>query len=58
MPSLRRMSGQEVLAELRLFGFELVSQRGSHIKLRRLGPDGRKTDGKHPEYDKTDAERV
>jgi predicted RNA binding protein YcfA (HicA-like mRNA interferase family) len=29
-----------VVAILRKFGFEVVSQRGSHIKLRRIGPDG------------------
>lgn len=54
MPSLRRMSGQEVLAALRLFGFEMVSQRVSHMKLRRLGPDGEKqtlTIPNHPELD-------
>ena len=27
---------------MRKFGFETVSQRGSHIKLRRIGPGGRR----------------
>lgn len=27
---------------MRRFGFEILSQRGSHIKLRRLGPGGQK----------------
>ena len=40
MPSLRRMSGREVLAVFQSFGFEVVSQRGSHVKLRRVGPNG------------------
>ena len=40
MPSLRRMSGREVVAGFRLFGFEVHSQRGSHVKLRRAGSDG------------------
>jgi predicted RNA binding protein YcfA (HicA-like mRNA interferase family) len=36
MPRLRSLSGGEVLQILRDFGFEQSSQRGSHIKLRRL----------------------
>lgn len=40
MPSLRRMSGREVLSGLQSLGFELCSQRGSHMKLRRIGPSG------------------
>ncbi len=41
MPKLRVLSGREVLQILRGFGFEEFSQRGSHIKLRRLLEDGR-----------------
>jgi predicted RNA binding protein YcfA (HicA-like mRNA interferase family) len=36
------------------FGFEVVSQRGSHIKLRRIGPGGQRetlTIPSHPELD-------
>jgi len=40
MPSLRRMSGRAVLAVFQSLGFEVQSQRGSHVKLRRVGPDG------------------
>ncbi|MGD1158515.1 MAG: type II toxin-antitoxin system HicA family toxin [Terriglobia bacterium] len=40
MPRLRRLSGSDVVAILRKFGFEIVSQRGSHIKLRRIGIGG------------------
>lgn len=36
MPRLRNLSGDEVLQILSDFGFERFSQRGSHIKLRRL----------------------
>ncbi len=36
MPRLRRLSGGEILQILRDFGFEPLSQRGSHIKVRRL----------------------
>jgi len=37
---LRRLSGSEVVAVLRGFGFAVASQRGSHVKLRRIGPEG------------------
>ena len=40
MPSLRRMSGRAASAILQSFGFEVQSQRGSHVKLRRVGPNG------------------
>ena len=40
MPNLRRMSGQEVIAVFQSLGFQVHSQRGSHIKLRRTGPNG------------------
>lgn len=38
MPRLRQLSGQELIAALRRFGFARVSQRGSHVKLVRLDP--------------------
>jgi predicted RNA binding protein YcfA (HicA-like mRNA interferase family) len=37
---LRRLSGREVMAILCEFGFERISQKGSHAKLRRVGIDG------------------
>jgi predicted RNA binding protein YcfA (HicA-like mRNA interferase family) len=42
LPRLKRLSGPEVVSILRKFGFEIISQRGSHIKLRRTGPAGQK----------------
>ena len=36
MPGLRRLSGDEVIAILVRFGFQINSQRGSHVKLRRV----------------------
>ncbi len=33
---LRRLSGSDIVRILRGFGFEQVSQRGSHAKLRRI----------------------
>lgn len=40
MPRLRRLSGAEVVAILSRFGFAVHSQRGSHVKLRRVTADG------------------
>ena len=54
MPSLRRMSGRDVLAVFMSFGFEVQSQKGSHVKLRRFGPTGERqtlTIPNHPELD-------
>jgi predicted RNA binding protein YcfA (HicA-like mRNA interferase family) len=42
MPKLKRLSGSEVVAIVQHFGFIILSQRGSHIKLRRLSPTGEK----------------
>ena len=41
MPKLRRLSGADVVAIFEGFGFELVSQRGSHVKLRRVTETGK-----------------
>lgn len=43
MPRLRRLSGAEVIKILQQFGFEVFSQRGSHVKLRRITPTGKET---------------
>ena len=43
MPKLRRLSGDDVVAILTRFSFEVHSQRGSHVKLRRAGPAGTQT---------------
>ena len=42
MPRLKRLSGLEVVTILRRFGFQFHNQEGSHIKLRRLSPEGRR----------------
>ena len=42
MPRLKNLSGREVIAIFSRFGFGIVSQRGSHVKLRRILPDGEK----------------
>jgi predicted RNA binding protein YcfA (HicA-like mRNA interferase family) len=43
MPRLRRLSGKDVIQILRSFGFEVYSQKGSHIKLRRISAGGKET---------------
>lgn len=39
-PRLRRLSGRDVVRALHAFGFEVISTRGSHAKLRRASSDG------------------
>lgn len=36
MPKLKSLSGDEVIRVILSFGFEVVSQRGSHVKVRRV----------------------
>jgi predicted RNA binding protein YcfA (HicA-like mRNA interferase family) len=43
MPKLKRLSGAEVIGILEQFGFQTYSQRGSHIKLRRVSTVGKET---------------
>ena len=38
MPKLRTLSGQKLIHIFSTFGFHPVSQRGSHVKLRRFLP--------------------
>ncbi len=40
MPKPKVLSGADVVRILATFGFDVASQRGSHIKLRRVLPDG------------------
>jgi len=41
MPKLKRLSGADVVKILESFGFVVVSQKGSHLKLARQGTLGR-----------------
>ncbi len=41
-PRLKRLSGGQVLTIMAAFGFHVHSQRGSHVKLRRIGQSGEK----------------
>ena len=42
MPRLRRLTAREIVRVLGRHGFEVVSTRGSHAKLARTGPSGRR----------------
>jgi predicted RNA binding protein YcfA (HicA-like mRNA interferase family) len=42
MPKLKRLSGLEVVSIFQRFGFFVLSQRGSHFKLRRISQAGEK----------------
>ena len=35
MPKLKQLSGEDVVNVLKSFGFQVQSQKGSHVKLRR-----------------------
>ena len=41
MARLKRLAARDVMRELRRFGFEVVSIRGSHVKLARVNSSGR-----------------
>ena len=41
-PKLKRLSGNDIIRILGLLGFSVVTQRGSHVKLRRIGSAGEK----------------
>ena len=43
MPRLKRLSGSEIIEILANFGFQVHSQTGSHVKLRRIGLTGKET---------------
>jgi len=44
MPKLKTLSGEEIIEILKKFGFSILAQKGSHVKLRRIiGNDLRQT---------------
>jgi len=43
MPKLKRLSAEGVISIFESFGFQIHSQKGSHIKLRRVGESGNET---------------
>jgi predicted RNA binding protein YcfA (HicA-like mRNA interferase family) len=61
MARLRNLSGTNVVEILALFGFIRITQRGSHVKLRRVLEDGARqtlTVPLHPEIDKGTLEAI
>ena len=55
MPKLKVLSGQDLVKIFTVFGFIMVSQKGSHMKLRRVLASGHKqilTIPAHKEIDK------
>lgn len=43
MPKLKRLSGSELIKILEEFGFQVYTQRGSHVKMRRITETGKET---------------
>jgi predicted RNA binding protein YcfA (HicA-like mRNA interferase family) len=54
MPRLKRLSGPEVITIFQRFGFSVVSQRGSHLKLRRINQAEQKETLTVPNYRQLD----
>ena len=54
MPKPKILSGDDLRRIFRLFGFEVVTQRGSHVKLRRLLSDGTRQTLTIPNHRKLD----
>lgn len=55
MPKLKTLSGTDVVKTLAVFGFPVVAQAGSHVKLQRISKEGMKqtlTIPLHEELDK------
>ena len=40
MPGIKNLSGEDVVKIFLSFGFKITSQRGSHVKLRRISAGG------------------
>lgn len=54
MPKLKLLSGREIIKIFSKFRFEIVSQKGSHVKLRRVLEDGTKQTLTIPIHDELD----
>lgn len=54
MPKLKILSGDDVIKILEKFGFEVISQKGSHVKLKRISENVTQalTIPRHKELDK------
>src|SRR5437667_6401579 len=58
MPKWRRLSGADVLRVPAGFGFQKLSQRGSHVKVRRYLQDGSRQSLTVPLHDELDSGTV
>ncbi|MBN1762050.1 MAG: type II toxin-antitoxin system HicA family toxin [Methanomicrobia archaeon] len=54
MPKLKTLSGKAVVKIFSEFSFDIVSQRGSHVKLGRINPDGSRQTLTIPFHDELD----
>jgi predicted RNA binding protein YcfA (HicA-like mRNA interferase family) len=54
MPKLKTLSGKAVVKIFSELGFDIVSQRGSHVKLGRINPDGSRQTLTVPVHDELD----
>jgi predicted RNA binding protein YcfA (HicA-like mRNA interferase family) len=54
MPKLRPLGGRELLAIFAAFGFQVISQKGSHVKLRRVLASGARQTLTIPLHDELD----
>ncbi len=43
MPKIKQLSGKDVIKIMQKFGFENYSQKGSHVKMRRITITGKET---------------
>lgn len=43
MPKIKQLSGKDIIKILQKFDFEIHSQKGSHVKLRRITIKGKET---------------
>ena len=54
MPKFKHLSGAEVLKIFALLGFRPIKQRGSHVKVLRVLPDGTRQTLVVPKHDEID----
>jgi predicted RNA binding protein YcfA (HicA-like mRNA interferase family) len=60
MPKLKRLSASEIVSTFQHFGFSVLTQRGSHIKLGRISQAGEKQTlvvPNHREFEERRAQR-
>lgn len=58
MPKPKRLSGDDLINIFNSFGFSFLSQRGSHVKLRRVTTTGQKQTLTIPRHKELDAGTV